>query len=297
MSEYDDPGYSAPPSRMSGCLLQIVTHGVAVVLGAVAGVVGAQLIEWYQNPDLMSRPEGDLSRAELIAKLDAAEQAYAKLLAEQSEKDAKSKDEMTAATKKVDDLQTQVTAKEQEIKVLELKAKKSAGKSAALKKELEAKQAELDALKVQLDQALAEKAQLEQDLVVSRQETETARGETQVARGETIDARWDGFKAQAAVQICEKGNRNKLAKCKEEVAGSLSATRARQYKHCLASGQAEPRLVARDKKDDSPLPRWSEWFNQNSDFTEGAWYIVFCDPTLPESSLSSDAPGNDLDDL
>lgn len=286
MSEYEEPG--AGGSRVSGCLLQVVTHGVALVLGAVAGILGAQVAEYYANPELMSRPEGDLSRAELISKLEASERAYAELLAEQGRKEETQKTEIQAATKKVSDLEGAVSKKEEEIKVLELKAKKSANKSAALKKELEAKLAELDALKVQLETALQEKAQLEADLVVSRQETAVARQETQVAKGETVDAKWEGFKADAAVQICEKGNRNKLAKCKSEVSAALTPTRAKQFKHCLSSDQATPRLVRRDKKDDSSLPKWAEWFDQNSDFTESEWYIVFCDPTLPEASLSSD---------
>lgn len=291
MADYDDP--QPQGSRVSGCLLQVVTHGVALVLGAVAGILGAQLAEYYANPDLMSRPEGDLSRAELIAKLDASEKAYAELLAENGKKEEAAKGEIEAATKRVGDLQGAVTKKEEEIKVLELKAKKSANKSAALKKELEGKLAELEALKVQLDTALAEKAQLELDLSASRQETSTARAETQVARTETVDAKWEGFKAEAAVQICEKGNRNKLSKCKEEVASALTSTRARSYKHCISSGQATPRLVKKDKKDESALPNWAEWYNQNSSFTEDTWYIVFCDPTLPESTLSSDIPNLD----
>lgn len=287
MSEYDEPASGG--SRVSGCLLQVVTHGVALVLGAVAGILGAHVAEYYANPDLMSRPEGDLSRAELIRKLDDAEKAYADLLAEQGRKDEDQKGQIEVANKKVTDLQDAVTKKEEEVKVLTLKAKKSANKSAALTKELADKQAELDALHAQLDQALAEKAQLEQDLAVSRAETSVAREETQTARGETVDAKWAGFKSDAAVQICEKGNRNKLAKCKTEVADALSDTRARSYKHCLSSGQAEPRLVRKDKKDDSALPKWAEWFDQNSSFTENEWYIVFCDPTLPEATVGGDA--------
>lgn len=292
MADYDNP--EGGGSRVSGCLLQVVTHGVALVLGAVAGILGAQVAEYYSNPELMSRPEGDLSRAELISKLEASERAYAELLAEQGRKDEAQKTEIEAATKKVTDLESAVSKKEEEVKVLELKAKKSANKSAALKKELEAKLAELDALKLELETALADKAKLEADLLVSREETAMARQETEVARGETVDAKWEGFKAEAAVQICEKGNRNKLAKCKSEVSAALTSTRAKQFKHCLASGQATPRLVRKDKKDEDPLPRWAEWFDQNSDFTEGEWYIVFCDPTLPEATLSSDVPGSDF---
>jgi predicted nucleic acid-binding Zn-ribbon protein len=301
VSDYDNP--EPPPSRVGGCLVQAVTHAVALALGAVLGIVGASMIEYYQNPELLDRPEGELSRAELISRLDSSEKAYAELLAEKAKHEEDAKGEVEAANQKVGDLQSQVEKKQEEMAVLEAKVKKSAGKSAALKKELEAKQAELDALQGQLTQALAEKAQLEVDLQISRQETDVARGETTVARNETnvarnqtIEAKWLGFKSDAMVQICEKGNRNKLAKCREAVTAALTSARGAKFKRCLSSGQASPRLIPFDKKKDDPeLPRWSEWVDQESSFTEDRWYIVFCDPTLPEADFGSDA--GEIEDL
>lgn len=293
MADYDNP--EPPPSRVGGCLVQVVTHAVALALGAVVGIVGASVLEYYQNPELLNRPEGELSRAELISRLDASEKAYAELLAEKAKREEAAKSEVEVANQKVGDLQGQVDKTQEDIKVLEAKVKKSNGKSAALKKELAEKQGQLDALQAQLTVALEEKAQLEADLQVSRQETSMARGETDVAKGQTIDAKWDGFKSDAKVQICEKGNRNKLSKCREDVDAALTSARGSKFKHCLASGQASPRLKPFDKKtDDSELPRWSEWVSQDSSFTQDAWYIVFCDPTLPESVVGGEAGIEDL---
>lgn len=274
--------------RLGGCLMQVVSHGAALVLGAVLGIVGARVMEYYSDPEILSRPEGELSRAELIAKLDASEAAYATLLAENAKKQEEAQNEVTVATKKVTDLETQVSAKQDEIKVLELKAKKSAGKSAALKKELAAKQAELDTLQIQLTTALEEKARLEEDLIVSREETSIAREETRVAQDETVDARWSGFVSDAVVSICEKGNRNKLARCKDEVRAAFSSQRGAKFKQCVSSKQAQPRLVrVDDKVKDPELPRWSEWVDSDSNFTKNKWYVTFCDPTLPEADLGS----------
>ncbi len=284
-----------PPSggRIGGCLVQVVTHGVALVLGAVVGVLGAQAVEYYADPEILSRPEGELSRAELIGKLDASERAYAQLLAENAQKQEVAQTEITVAAKKVTDLEGQVMAKQDEIKVLEIKAKKSAGKSAALKKELEAKLAELGALQGQLDTALAEKAQLEVDLQVSKGETDVAREETKTAQGETVDARWAGFVSEGVVAICEKGNRNKLARCKEEVRSAFTSARSARFKQCVGSRQAQPRLVrVDDKVKDPELPRWSEWLSQESGFTEDKWFLTFCDPTLPEADFG-DEPSDD----
>ncbi|MES2644448.1 MAG: hypothetical protein V4850_33485 [Myxococcota bacterium] len=271
-----------------------MSHGAALVLGAVLGIMGARVTEYYQDPEVLSRPEGELSRAELIAKLDASDRAYAQLLAENAKKQEAAQTEVTEATKKVVDLQGQVNAKQDEITVLELKAKKGAGKSASLKKELAAKTEELESLRAQLNTALAEKVRLEEELVVSREETRVAKdevlvaqGETRIAQGQTVDARWDGFVSDAIVSICEKGNRTKLGKCKEEVRASLTAQRSAQFKQCVGSQQAQPRLVRmEDKVKDPVMPRWSEWLDQDSTFTKDKWYVTFCDPTLPEATIT-----------
>ncbi|MDP2305264.1 MAG: hypothetical protein Q8P18_04475 [Pseudomonadota bacterium] len=294
MDQYDGQATESGGGRLGGCLVQVVSHGAALVLGAVLGIMGARVTEYYQDPEVLSRPEGELSRAELIAKLDASDRAYAQLLAENAKKQEAAQTEVTEATKKVTDLQGLVTSKQDEITVLELKSKKSAGKSASLKKELASKVAELDALKLELTTALLEKERLEGDLVVSREETRvaqdqtlTAQGETRVAQGETVDARWNGFVSDAIVSICEKGNRTKLARCKEEVRASLSSQRGAQFKQCVGSLQAQPRLVrVDDKVKDPQMPRWSEWLDQDSSFTKDKWYVTFCDPTLPEATLA-----------
>lgn len=286
MSEFEE----TPATKAGGCLMQVLTHGVALVLGAVLGVVGGRAAEYLANPDVLSRPEGEMSRADLISKLDEAEKKYAELLAESQKKEASAKTEFETATAKVADLEGQVGKKEEEVKVLQLKVKKGAKKSAALEKELADRQAELDALKVELETAKADVTRLTADLEVSREETRSARSETFVAKGETIDAKWDGFKSDSMVQICEKGNRNKLAKCKDEVRAALDSSRAQRFKHCLASGQASPRLVKVDSKEKDPqLPRWSEWLNAEGKFTKNDWYVVFCDPSLPEAQMEEPA--------
>ncbi len=287
---------------------RLLTHGIALVLGAALGVGGLRTLEYLENPELMDRPEGDLSRAQLIAKLDDAQKQRADVA---TQLEAKSAEVVATTTKlqeageRVTTLEGQVENKEGEIKVLELKVKKSAGKSAALAKELEERKAELETLKEQLDTALAEKAQLERDLTASRAETENAREETQEARRETADAqddavnaKWAAFAATAQVDICEKGSRSKLAKCKEAVTTALSGERAARFKQCVGSGQAQPRLVKVDPKaKDVELPRWGEWFDEESKFTAKKWYLVFCDPTLPESRAIGGSRSRALEDV
>jgi len=295
LSSFDD---SPEPGggRAGGCLVQIVTHGVALVLGAVLGVVGAQVVEYMRDPETLSRPEGALSRAELIAKLDDAERKYSELLAETAKKEEAARSELEAASKKVVDLEGAVSSKGEEIAVLELKVKKAKGQSAALKKELEAKQAELAELTVQLEEARVEQERLRGELSESQEETRVAREETRVSRGETTDARWQSFRSDVILAVCEKGNRKKLAECRDEVSGMLDSKRAARFKQCVGSRQSQPRLVRVDDKEKDPqLPRWSEWLDQESKFTENKYYIVFCDPTLPEATVGG--PDEELDEF
>ncbi len=294
---------------------KLLTHGIALVVGAALGLGGHTLSEHLEDPDAMARPEAALSRPALVKRLVAAEEQIASLRATVDTKTAEvveTNGKLEEAGKKVSDLQTQVEGKEGEIKVLELKVKKAAGKSAALQKELEEKKAELATLQAALDTALAEKAQLERDLEVSREETATAKQETATARQETedarndwVDAKWSTFTARAQVDICDVRWKSKLRKCKEDVATALEAgDRSARFKQCVVSGQATPRLVMVEKKQkDFELPEWSEWFDEESSFTKQKWYIVFCDPTLPEAKgVGRDGPGRndgpeDLEDL
>ncbi len=305
-----DP-YAAPPGPPS-MLPRILSHAAALALGAVLGIGGARMAEYMEDPVAMSRPEGSLSRAQLIARLDAAEKARAEIegqLATKSEEATQASTALQEAGQKVTVLETKVSDTEGEIKILELKVKKSQGKSAALQKQLEDKLSELETLKAQLDVALEQKAQLQVELKDSKEETRVAREETEDAKRETDDARidavnakWEGFQSQAMVDICEKGSRSKLSKCRDEVLAGLSQERAGRFKQCVLSGQASPRLLKVDPKvKDAQLPKWSEWFNEAGKFTKKNWYIVFCDPTLPEASGNGNAarrsePLLDLDD-
>jgi predicted nucleic acid-binding Zn-ribbon protein len=273
---------------------RLLPYAVALIVGAALSWGTSRLLEQLEDPEAMARPEAALSRPALVKRLVGAEATVEELrakLSAKTEEAAQVTGQLGEAGKKVEDLQARVSAKEGEVKLLELKVRKAQGRSAALEKELETKKSELDALQTQLDQALAEKARLQKDLDVSRAETATAKAETveanratDAARDEAVEAKWQAFSAQAQVDICEVRWKSRLRKCKEEVAASLGRARGQRFKQCVSSGQAAPRLLRVDPKEKDPsLPKWSEWFNQDSSFTEDKWYIVFCDPTLPEA--------------
>ena len=53
--------------------------------------------------------------------------------------------------------------------------------------------------------------------------------------------------------------------------------------------QAVPVLRKADDKDDVKLPTYATWLPEDNKFTRKGWYVIFCDPTLPE------APDADLE--
>ena len=92
-------------------------------------------------------------------------------------------------------------------------------------------------------------------------------------------------------RICDSGSKRRHVKCWEAVQESLNASVRTQFETCVNTYQAVPVLQKNPKffPKDSDLPPFSSWLNKKSKFTK-KWYIVYCDPTLPEKR------DKDLDD-
>jgi hypothetical protein len=96
----------------------------------------------------------------------------------------------------------------------------------------------------------------------------------------TLNNKWARFLNDGQLEICEKGNRKKLGRCREETEGALmSGSRRARFTHCVRSGQAMPSVKELEK--DAALPDFAEMINEDQKTTKG-WYVLFCDPTLPE---------------
>jgi hypothetical protein len=251
--------------------IQIVVALIAVAAGASAGwLLGRKDYETAQFQKL------GMSADDMLSRLKKVEKDYADLYDRCQPLEGSEKQMLDEAQTKVESLKTEIQAKEVEVARLEKKAKENV----VLKKELDAKKAELVDLRSKLEVAEKEKADLEQKLQVAVQETSAARSERDMARGETIDVKWNEFKAQAALAICEKGNRKKLGNCREAVAATMTPERETRFRECISKKQAVPQL--RELEKDQKLPTFAEWLNKDSKFTKG-WYVLFCDPTLPEA--------------
>ncbi len=245
---------------------------VALAVGAGLGfVVGRTLLERDQRARLGMSPE------DLLERLQASERQYAELYGQCEPLQGSERERFLEAQNRVETLRTEVALKEEEIARLE----KKATENVALKKELEVRKQELVQLKTALDAAEKEREELAERLQISLQETSVARAETHAARRETLAVRWEEFKASAALTVCEKGSRGRMERCRQAVLAAMTPERERRYLECVRRGQAVPQLRER-QKGEKEIPVVAEWLDPENRYTD-EWYILFCDPSLPEA--------------
>jgi predicted nucleic acid-binding Zn-ribbon protein len=272
------------PPRRSGALafaLPLITAVAALAVGGAVGGLGV-LAWWRATPPQVETVTQlrDLTDAELESMCNPFLTDTLSVL--------------TEAQSKVVDLEDRVKAKEARIAELEEQQKRGAVAGQRVRAELEAARAELATLREQLATAVAEKdaalVELEKTVETLRQtevkleETETKLG---VAENDVVSSRWRAFTQEAQLEICERGGRRKMGKCRESVDAALGPELERAYRHCLRSGQAVPGL-REASRDLTGLPDHARWLNEDDRVVKG-WYIVLCDPTLPEAADFTEA--------
>lgn len=275
-------------SGMMAVVMPLATAAIALMVGLAAG--GG--IAWVAKPaEIVEKPvPRDLTAAELEA-------ACAPLVAEVTAR-------LTAAQDKVTTLIDDVKSKESRVKDLEAEIEKRNARGAVaseerkkLEAELQAARAELSTVKEQLKVALEEKEQLVVELKQTLKDLETQKVETKVAQEDAISKGWTAFIGQSQLEICDKGNRKKLGRCRETVQEMVTPFKPK-FDHCLRAGQEMPTVRLAEKGD--TLPRFSEYIEQENKVVED-WYVMLCDPTLPEARGFAEevrkAPSTPSDDL
>jgi hypothetical protein len=207
---------------------------------------------------------------------------------------------------RVDALAIQVRDKENEVSTLATQFEQGQVRGQDLQEELMIAQRQLsllrDALvsaKDQKDQLIEELEETKTALSSTRSELVVRRREAEQAKLDAIRQRWAAFKAATMLEVCERGNRPKVDRCREIVDSALLFHEGR-FEECIASGQAIP--VLRFRKRNEELPTTAAHLDEDNKITKD-WYILFCDPELPEASerglvpplrsegSQSDAPG------
>jgi hypothetical protein len=272
LADDDNDSPSSIGGGLPGFILPVITAVAALVAGAIVGAIAVWVLKPAQIVTNQVQVPRDLTQDEL--KL-----ACGPLLDEMAAN-------LDAANDKVTDLVGQVHEKETKVQELEDEMKRRGARGAEMKHELDAAKAELETVKAQLKQAIDEKEAVIVELKKTLVELDTSKAETKVAKTESLGHEWDAFLNQSQLDICEKGNRKKLGSCREDVT-AVVATYRTKYEHCIKSGQEAPTLHEAAK--DFTMPQFGEYLNQDDKFVKD-WYVMLCDPTLPEASGFAETP-------
>jgi Skp family chaperone for outer membrane proteins len=267
--EEEDLDYLPKSKPMPAWFLPVLTSAAALGVGAMFGAT----IGYFLSPETVVEVPRDLSQEEL-------QTVCAPVVLEKT-------NQLEEAQDKVQTLTTTVSEKAAKVKDLEAEMKQRSVRGAALVRELKLAKAELQDAIIALQVAQEEKNQLIDELketVIQLEKTETElveqKEKTEYAKEDALTNKWYRFINDAQLEICERGNRKKLGKCREAVAVLLGDPNIRdKFTHCVRSGQATPGAHVIEKKRE--LPEYAQWLNQEDKIVHD-WYLLLCDPTLPE---------------
>jgi hypothetical protein len=255
---------------------------VALAIGTAAGgVIG------YAGHAIFVQPEVIVPPPEII-KEEIDDEALMALCQELTDNE---KAKVIAVQEKVSTLQSQLAEKEEELAGLKRQDEQDEVRAAAARKKWREMESEIASLRIQLAEAEAEREDLRVDLKqtlrdLDRQIAETRRYKTKAIqyKQESTANLWSAFNANAKVEICDRGTRKRHAKCHDAVNSALTQRITDKFQVCVDTYQAVPVLKQAEKGD--ALPQFAEWLPDDNKFTKKNWYIMFCDPTLPEAEDS-----------
>ncbi|MDG1484206.1 MAG: hypothetical protein P8R54_31735 [Myxococcota bacterium] len=263
---------------------------VALAIGAVAGgIIG------YAGHAIFVPPEVIVPPPEIIKEEISDEDLMA--LCEELTDEEKIK--VVAAQERVSSLQNELAAKEAELANLKREAEKDESRAAAARKKWREMESEVASLRIQLAEAESERDELRVELRQTLRDLDRQIAETRVYKAKAIQYKrestanlWSAFNANAKVEICDRGTRKRHAKCHDSVDMALTSRINEKFQVCVDTYQAVPVLKQADKGE--ALPQFAQWLPDDNKFTKKNWYIMFCDPTLPEAE-DSDLLNSNLD--
>ena len=283
MKDYENFDSPKGGSKLPMMVLPLATALVSVAVGLAVG----WSLRYMTTPETIVQVPRDYT-------FDELEAVCKPLIRETAE-------ELDVAQERVKNLESLVTEKAGQVAELEeemdRRAERGTAKFRELRRELEAAQAQLATLEEQLDIAKNEKEQIMVELEQTQDRLEHQIVLTEEAEAEVVDQRWLTFVRDVQFEICDRGNRKKLGTCRESITASLADTWRDRWQGCVATGQAQPVIKERENKKEE-LPEFAAWINQEERTTKD-WYIVWCDPTLPEATdlMDFDRELRELDDL
>lgn len=256
-----------------------------VVLG-VLSLVGGLTLGWVGH-NMLSEPE--IIEKE-ITKIEKEEITDEELLALCETLSEEEKRDVLGVAQEVLNLQEQLSEKEAELERLQSESELDEVRQAAAREKWKEMEQEIATLRVQLASAVQErdelKVELQETLVqLDEQIQETRKFKTKAKRykKESIDNLWSSFIGEAKLAGCKRGTTRRHEKCYEAFDQNLVGALEERFKTCVHTHQAVPVLRKAERGDS--LPNFSEWLSSENKFTKN-WYVIFCDPTLPEAEAN-----------
>jgi hypothetical protein len=193
--------------------------------------------------------------------------------------------ELEQAQNKIAFLEKEIIDREARVKEMEQNAPRAStggggGQLAQVKKDLAEAREELEIARQEKERLIVELTQTKEQLARTEEALVVQTGLTQRAKEDALVNKWYRFISDAQLEVCEKGNRKKLGNCREVLEATLMTNvRRDKFAHCVRSGQAVP--TVRELQKEESLPDFSEMLDESQKQTKD-WYVLFCDPTLPE---------------
>lgn len=128
------------------------------------------------------------------------------------------------------------------------------------------------------------KRELAAALAAVEHQGEVAREAQAVAafwRQDSRESEWDTLRADTMAEVCDRGTRRGIEKCRTAVEEWFTDARFEAFAACESQGGATP-VLHTSRKGDDPPPR-GEAISGTGIPRRMAWYMVFCDPKLPEA--------------
>lgn len=146
---------------------------------------------------------------------------------------------------------------------------------------------EVSALRANLTAARQVRDRLRTDLAaalaaVDDQSLQTARAKSVALSWKKANSRsqWIAFAADTKVALCDHGTRKKVDQCQTQVDAYFTDARFARYAECVEGGHATPVLLGTQKG--AEVPQTAEPLSGKQLPRNHAWYVLYCDPSLPE---------------
>jgi len=208
---------------------------------------------------------------------------------------------------RVEELQNELSAKEAELAQLKKDTAGDDEKKAAARERWRQMEAEIEELRGSLEVAEQERDQARKDLketIVAldkqiqksnrlKKKAEVFREKAKEYKEESTQNLWSSFRNDAKVQICDRGTRKRHENCHAAVDSAFGSRMRDAFSVCVDTYQAVPVLKQAEKGEQ--LPRFAKWLPDDNKFTKKGWYVIFCDPTLPEAGVDASLEAHDAD--